>query len=85
MSLFNVCFPGVQTPDRPEGPEEGQWEEQAQCWSAEPEHHHVWGLQSSPSIHWLTMWCKKSGMSDIQFYDSFHFHTDTEVPVEDTL
>lgn len=41
MSLFNVCFPGVQTPDRPEGTEEGQWEEQAQCWSAEPEHHHV--------------------------------------------
>lgn len=38
-----------------------------------------------PSIHWLTMWCKKSGLSDIQFYDSLHLHTDAEVPVEDTL
>lgn len=35
-----LCFPGVQTPDRPEGTEEGQREE-TQRWAAEPQHHHV--------------------------------------------
>lgn len=47
-----VCFPGVQTPDRPEGTEEGQREEQTQRWAAEPQHHHVRGQHSSsPSLH----------------------------------
>lgn len=46
-NLFNfrfVCLrfiPGVQTPDGPEGTEEGQREEQTQCWAAESQHYHV--------------------------------------------
>lgn len=41
MAQYTFCFSGIPAPNRPEGTEERQWEKQAQCWTAEPEHHHV--------------------------------------------
>lgn len=41
MAQYTFCFSGVPAPNRPEGTEERQREEQAQCWTAELEHHHV--------------------------------------------
>lgn len=41
MAQYTFCFSGVPAPNRSEGTEERQREEQAQCWAAELEHHHV--------------------------------------------
>lgn len=79
-----LCFSGVQTPDRPEGTKEGQRKEQAQCRAAELKHHHVWGrFTSAPSLHSYHIHIFFFTTIDPLF--PLHFHTDTEVLVEDAL